>query len=59
MTETAAAKTVKPGDWVTVGSMAWQVAEVVTEDGATHMTWGNGTASEYKPNERVEIERAS
>lgn len=59
MTDTAAAKTVRAGEWVTVGSMAWQVAEAVTEDGTTYLTWGNGTTTEYRPNARVEVERAS
>ncbi|WP_406138852.1 hypothetical protein OH828_14560 [Streptomyces anulatus] len=59
MTKTAAAKTVEAGDWVTVGSMAWRVTEAATEGGTTYLTWGNGTTSEYGPNARVEVERAS
>lgn len=52
--KTKAAKDIEAGDWVDSGTMTWQAGEpVINEDGDILIQWGNGSVSEYSPDERV------
>lgn len=53
---TKAAKDIKAGDWCDFGPLAWQAGEpVINDDGKILIQWGNGSVSEFGPDERVEI----
>lgn len=53
---TKAAKDIEMGDWFAFGSLAWQASEPVTNDhGKILIMWGNGTVSEFDPDERLRI----
>lgn len=55
--ETKAARDIEAGDWVTFGSMAWQAGEPVpTDHGTIVIMWGNGSTSEFQPDERLTMD---
>lgn len=58
--KTKAAKDIEPGDWCVFGVMAYQAGEPVTNDeGNILIQWGNGSVSEFAPDERVVVEESA
>lgn len=54
--KTKAAKDIKAGDWIDFGSLAWQAGEItVNDEGDILIMWGNGSVTEYAPDERVTL----
>jgi hypothetical protein len=51
-----AAKNINQGDWCVFGGMAFQAGEPMTnDDGNILISWGNGSVSEFTPDERIPL----
>jgi hypothetical protein len=56
---TKAARDIKFGDWCAFGSLTWQAGEPYADDeGNILIPWGNGSVSEFKPGERIQMHEA-
>lgn len=55
--KTKAAKDIQTNDWCVFGGMAYQAGEpVINDEGNILIQWGNGSVSEFAPDERVVVE---
>lgn len=50
-----AARDIEPGDWCAFSSLAWQAGKVDSDEGMILIHWGNGTVSEFCPDEMIRM----